>query len=80
MRQPCPDELSLLPARTTASPDTIALWAWVGIIVAVLVFEVIMIRTGHSTLSQAVQHQPAWFRWAALGGVVILGLHLLGVL
>jgi cytochrome c biogenesis protein CcdA len=44
------------------------------------VFELVMIHTGHSTLSQAIQHQPAWFRWAALGGVVILGLHLLGVL
>lgn len=73
----CPEDL--VPPDLT-NPDVPALWAWVVIIGAVLVFEIIMIRTGHSTLSQAVQHRPTWFRWAALGGVVVLGLHLLGVL
>lgn len=74
---PCPDDLVPPDLVDVARPAEIA---WLVIIVGVLAFELWAIHQHRNTLSQYVQHKPNWFRWAALGGVIVLGLHLLGVL
>jgi threonine/homoserine/homoserine lactone efflux protein len=69
---PCPDDL--VPPDISAPA---AQWMWIGIIVAVVVFEIVMLHTGQPTLSQFVQHKPRWFRVLSVVGLAVLGWHLL---
>jgi hypothetical protein len=72
-----PDCLASLPDPVPLpDPQLPGYWLWGAIFLAVAIFELWAIWTHHRTLSQTVQHGPAWFRWALGLGLIALVVHL----
>lgn len=83
MTQPC-DVLPELPAaridpvyQPPTHPSLPAWGMWIGIGIAILVFETWAYLTGHETMTQAVRHGPAWARWFIGAGLIWLWIHLM---
>lgn len=68
----CPPPLPEPPPLPSQQTTGYVMWGL--IFLAVAIFEVWAIWTHHRTLSQTVQHGPAWFRWAiGVGFLALLG-------
>lgn len=64
------------PPEPPVVADHAAYWAWGLIGLAVLLFELWAVTTGHHTMTQGVQHGPKWFQWIVGGGLIGLLVHL----
>lgn len=62
------------------NPGLPAAYFLLGFVLALTVFELWALATGHNTVSQLLQHvmrdHPRWF-WVAVVGWAVLGYHLL---
>lgn len=69
----CPP-LDPLPSVDTSYTAGYVMWGLVGL--AVLLFELWAVVSGHHTMTQAVQHGPRWMQWLIGGGLIGLFVHL----
>lgn len=69
----CPDDV--LPTN----PETPAHWAILGLALAIVAIDLILLLSGRNTLSQYVQHQSQkfkWLKWIGFTGLAVLAWHL----
>lgn len=80
MIQPeCFDGIPVLEPEAPPSPGVPAFWFLVGLVVALAIFELWALHTGHNTVSHMLQRAlkaHVWLRWVAALGWAVIGWHL----